>query len=82
MGLKTNPFAGSGGADALITIPLQQVRLGRNTFKIKEASLRRVPQESLRDFDGFIGPRAIGIKRFGVNFAAKGFYIDMQRPPR
>jgi predicted aspartyl protease len=77
LGLKTNPFAGSAGADALIPLPLQRVRLGRNTFKIRDASLRRVPEESLRDFDGFIGPTAMGIRRFGVNFAAKELYIEM-----
>jgi predicted aspartyl protease len=82
LGLKTNPFAGSAGVDALIPIPLEQVRLGKRTFKVRNASLRRVPQDSLRDFDGFIGPTSIGIRRFGVDFAAKELYIEVQNPSK
>jgi predicted aspartyl protease len=79
LGLKTNTFVGSAEADMLIPLLLHQIRLGGKAFRVKNAFLQHVRQESLRDFDGFVGPVALGIKRFGMNFATKCVYMELEK---
>jgi predicted aspartyl protease len=78
LGLKTNLFTGSAEAEMLIPLSLHEISLGGKAFRVKNAFVQHVTQESLRDYDGIVGPLALGIKRLGMNFATKHVYLDVE----
>lgn len=69
--------ASSAGSWELIPIQIKQVKLGDNALRVKDAFLRPVPEEALRDFDGMVGPTSLGIKRLTMNFQTKQLYIEL-----
>lgn len=71
--------ANTAGSWQLIPIQIKQVQLGDNALRVKDAFLRPVPEEALRDFDGMVGPTSLGIKRLTMNFQAKQLYIELRK---
>jgi hypothetical protein len=67
------------GSWELVPIQIKQVQLGNNALRVKDAFVRPVPEEALRDFDGMVGPTSLGIKRLTMNFQAKQLYIDLRK---
>jgi len=69
----------AAGSWELIPIQIRQVQLGDNALRVKNAFMRPVTEEALRDFDGMVGPTSLGIKRLTMNFQTKQLYIDIRK---
>ena len=79
LNLEIKHFLAAAPPDGLATLSLREIRMGGKSLKVKNAFLRRVPQDSLRGFDGFIGPATLGVRRMGVDFATKQLYIEVEQ---
>ncbi len=58
----------AGGTDTLREVRLAEVYLGADVFRKQKAYLWDAPTNALRDFDGLLGPSALGLARLTFDF--------------
>ena len=69
----------AGGEYAVERVQLSDVRLGEMKRGKRQATMVETAASALRDFDGMLGPTALGITRLAFDFRNKILYLEIDR---
>lgn len=69
----------ASGAYAVQRVEISNVRLGGIAWSKRQATMVETSAAALRDFDGMLGPIALGISRLGFDFRSNVLYVEANR---
>jgi hypothetical protein len=75
---RTEVTLNAGGEDRLEEVELPEVHIAGTVFRNQRAFLWKTPPDNMRDFDGLLGPTALGVTRVQFDFEQRTLVLDWQ----
>ena len=66
----------AGGEDRLEEVKLSELHIAGTVFRNQRAFLWKTPPDNMRDFDGLLGPTALGVTRVQFDFEQRALVLD------